>query len=39
MQQWVIDESRPDEQFKLDAEVLWIKQFKMIDTIEKLSFK
>ena len=40
MQQWVIDESRPDEQFKLDAEVL-LDQTIMndLDTIEKLSYK
>ncbi len=40
MQQWVIDESRPDEQFKLDAEVLLDQTIQNdLDTIEKLSFK
>ena len=38
MQQWVIDESRPDEQFKLDAQVLLDNTIKNdLDTIEKLS--
>ena len=40
MQQWVIDESRPDEQFKLDAEILLDQTIQNdLDTIEKLSFK
>ena len=38
MQQWVRDESRPDEQFKLDAEVL-LDQTIMNDLDKKLSYK
>ena len=38
MQQWVIEESRPDEQWKIEAEILLDYTLKSdIDTLEKLS--
>ena len=40
MQQWVIEESRPDEQWKIEAEILLDKTLKFdLDTLEKLSAK
>ena len=40
MQQWVIEESRPDEQWKIEAEILLDKTLKFdLDTLEKLSSK
>ena len=40
MQQWVIEESRADEQWKIEAEVLLDKTLKFdLDTLEKLSSK
>jgi serine phosphatase RsbU (regulator of sigma subunit) len=40
MQQWVIEESRPDEQWKIEAEILLDKTLKFdLDTLEKLSTK
>jgi len=40
MQQWVIDESRPDEQFKLDAKLMLDSIIKSdLDTIDQLTNK
>ena len=40
MQQWVIEESRADEQWKIEAEILLDKTLKFdLDTLEKLSAK
>ena len=40
MQQWVIEESRPDEQWKIEEEILLDKTLKFdLDTLEKLSSK
>ena len=40
MQQWVIDESRPDEQFKIEAELMLDSIIKSdLDTIDQLSNK
>ena len=40
MQQWVIEESRPDEQWKIEAEILLDKTLKSdLDSLEKLSSK
>jgi methyl-accepting chemotaxis protein len=40
MQQWVIEESRPDEQWKIEAEILLDQTLKSdLDSLEKLSSK
>ena len=40
MQQWVIDESRPDEQFKIEAQLMLDSTIKSdLDTIDQLSNK